>query len=269
MILRTHRMIRQPLCAIAVAAVSLLARLASAEEPGAPEGQNREAISEPAPVHLMALTAPARLADARIAASTWAGYDGAIENPRITVSVEAALIRRLAIVVGADSSSDGTRQFALRPLVALRFQVVEQEAIGVDAAAAVAYRQDRFDVDGGFFQATIALGRRFDRLLLGLNLIYGVDPEGDDHEGEVCAAARVEVAPSFYLGVDGRYRHDLWSSDPNRAERNRPESEILAGPTAAYIHGRSAVMLEAGISRVVTTSARMAPVALAGYAATF
>jgi hypothetical protein len=262
-------MIRQTLCAVALAALSLRARLASAEEAGPPEVQTRPAATEPAPVHLMALTAPARLADAPIAGSTWAGYDGAIEGPRVTVSVEAALVRRLAIVVGADSSSDANGQFAVRPLIALRLQVLEQGAAGVDAAAAVTYRQDRFDADGGFIQGTIALGRRLDRLLLGLNLTYGIDPEGDDHEGEVCAAARVEATPSFYLGVDGRYRHDLGSTDPNRAERDRSDSELLAGPTASYVHGRWAVMLEAGISRVVTISTHTAPVALAGYAATF
>jgi hypothetical protein len=262
-------MIRRPWCAIAVAAVSLPAPLASAEEASLPEDQNRQAMSEAAPVNLVALTAPARLGAAPFTATSWAGYDGVIGSPRVSASVDARLFHRLAIAVGADSSADDKNQLTVRPLVALRLQVLEQETIGVDAVAAVTYRQDRFELDGGFFQGTIALGRRFDRLLLGLNLTYGVDPEGDDHEGEVCAAARVEVRSSFYLGVEGRYRHDLGSSDPNRTERERSESEILAGPTAAYVHGRWAVMLEAGISRVVTTSAHTAPVALAGYAATF
>lgn len=263
MIPQTHRMIRRSLCAVAAVAIAPLARAAWAEEAVAAE------IPETAPVHLAALTAPARLADAPVAGSTWAGYDGAIQSPRLSVSVEAAVFRRLALVAGADSSSDASGQFALRPLVSLRLQVLEQGGAGVDAAAAVTYRQDRFDADGGFFQGTVALGRRFDRLVLGLNLTYGIDPEGDDHEGEMCASAQVEVKPRVYVGIDGRYRHDLGSTDPNRAERDRSDSEILAGPTAAYVHGRWAVMLEAGVSRVVTTSTRTAPVALAGYAATF
>jgi len=266
MIPQTHRMIRRSLCAVAAVAGSALARAAWAEEASAAEGAEIPGI---APVHLTALTAPARLADAPIAGSTWAGYDGAIQSPRLSVSVEAAVLRRLALVAGADSSSDASGQFALRPLVSLRLQVLEQGGAGVDAAAAVTYRQDRFDADGGFFQGTVALGRRFDRLLLGLNLTYGIDPEGDDHEGEMCASAQVEVKPRLYVGVDGRYRHDLGSTDPNRAERTRSDSEILAGPTAAYVHGRWAVMLEAGVSRVVTSFTRTAPVALAGYAATF
>jgi hypothetical protein len=269
MILRAHRMVRLRRSALVVAALSFWAPLASAEEAGAPDIQKRETASEPAPVNFMAVTAPARLADASLTATTWAGYDGAIANPRVSTSVEAVLIHRLAIAVGAESSADGKGEFTLRPLVALRVQVLEQEAIGVDATAAVTYRQDRFALDGGFFQATIALGRRFDRLSLALNLTYGIDPEGDDHEGEVCAAARFEVSPSFYLGVDGRYRHDLGSTDPNRADRARSESETLAGATGGYVHGRWAIMLEAGISRVVATSVRTGPVALAGYTAAF
>jgi hypothetical protein len=53
------------------------------------------------------------------------------------------------------------------------------------------------------------------------------------------------------------------------AERARSESEAVAGATAAYTRGRWAIMLEAGVSRVVTTSTRTGPVALAGYTATF
>ncbi|HKA86891.1 MAG TPA: hypothetical protein VKE22_04460 [Haliangiales bacterium] len=252
-----------------MAALSLLAPLASAEEAGEPDVQTRQTAREPAPVNFMAVTAPARLADALVTATTWAGYDGAIENPRVSVSVEAGLLHGLAIAVGAESSTGGKGELTLRPLIALRLQVLEQEATGVDATAAVTYRQDRFELDGGFLQGTIALGRRFDRLSLVLNLSYGLDPEGDDREGEVCAAARVEVGSGIYLGVDGRYRHDLGSTDPNRAERGRSESETLAGATAAYAHGSWALMLEAGMSRVVTTSVRTGPVALAGYTATF
>src|SRR6185503_20087404 len=142
MIPRTLQLTHRVRCAITVANLSLMAPLAAAEETGAP---NSERAREPAPIHLMALTAPARLAGAAFSATTWAGYDAAIENPRVRVSVEADLTRRLAIAVGADSASGVQEQFTLRPLVAMRFQVLEQNAIGVDATTALAYRQDRFD----------------------------------------------------------------------------------------------------------------------------
>lgn len=267
MILQAHQMLRRPWLAIAAAFLALPARLAMAEEASVASPQ-KDALE---PVNLMAATAPARLSGAPFTVTTWAGYDGAISSPRVTASIEAALVRRLAlaVAVGTDSPSDSKGQLSLRPMVALRFQAFEQDTSGVDATAAVAYRQDRFDLDGGFVQGSIALGRSFDRLLVALNVTYGMDPEGDDFEGEVCAAARFEVRPRFYLGVDGRYRHDLGSTDPNRAERDRSESETLAGATAAYSSGRWAVMLEAGISQIVTTSAQTAPVVLGGYTALF
>ena len=265
MTMRVHPVPLRSWCAVAAAALVAAPAVASAEEPGGSGAPSDEST----PANLMALTAPARLNAAPFSVTTWAGYDAAIKNPRITAAVEAALFHRVAIAVGANSSADEQGQFALRPLIGLRFQALEQKATGVDAIAAVSYRQDRFDIDGGFFQSTIAVGRRFDRLAVAVNLTYGIDPEGDDHEGEASAAASLEVRPGVYVGVDGRYRHDLGSSDPDRAERDRAESETLAGATAAYAHRNWAVMLEAGVSRIVTNSPRTGPVAMAGYTGTF
>src|SRR5262249_21750886 len=139
----------------------------------------------------------------------------------------------------------------------------------VDATASAGYRQDRFEADGGFFQGTLALGRTFDRLQVVLNLVVGVDPEGDDLEGEVRAAGLVEVSQGVHLGVDGCYRHDLGSSDRLRGERDRVSSEQIGAATAAFVRGGSAVMVEAGVARVTATSTRTGPITLAGYSATF
>jgi len=267
--MRGHRMDRRERCVLVAAALLLLAPVAPAEETGVRDVEKAGVAVEPAPVNLMAVTSPARLSGAAVTATTWAGYDGANGVPSVAASVEARLFRRLALAVGVESSSDEDGELNLRPQVALRLQFLDQSSNGIDATASASYRQDRFEVDGGFFQGTVALGRSFDRLQLVLNLTFGIDPEGDDLEGEVRAAGLVEVSPGIHLGVDGRYRHDLGSTDPNRAERDRPSAEALGGATAAYVHGRWAVMLEAGLALVTTTTTRTGPVALAGYSATF
>src|SRR5262249_32474472 len=118
-------------------------------------------------------------------------------------------------------------------------------------------------------QGSVALGRRFDRLQVAMNFIFGIDPEGDDLEGEVRAAGLVDVGHGIHVGLDGRYMHDLGSTDPHRAERDRPESEALGGATAAFVHGRWAVMVEAGFAMVTNNETRSGPIALAGYSATF
>jgi hypothetical protein len=255
---------------LAAAALVSLPALAPAEEPGAPEVDRvgTEAELALAPVNLMAGTAPARLNPARITVTSWGGYDGAGDAARVSAGLEARLLRRLAIGAGVASSSD-TGSFELRPQLALRFQIALQEDAGIDATVSASYRQDRFELDGGFLQGTLALGRRFDRLRLALNASFGADPEGDDFEGEVRCAALVEARPGFYLGVDGRYQHDLGSTDPRRAHLERPSMEALAAVATAYVHGRWAIMLEAGLSLVTTESTRTGPIALAGYSANF
>src|SRR5262249_13144436 len=157
----------------------------------------------------------------------------ASQVPSVSAGVEARLLPRLALAVGVESSSDPPRDFTLRPLVALRLQLLDQRDGVVDATASAGYRQDRFEADGGLFQGTLALGRTFDRLQVVLNLVVGVDPEGDDLEGEVRAAGLVEVSQGVHLGVDGCYRHDLGSSDRLRGERDRVSSEQIGAATAA------------------------------------
>jgi hypothetical protein len=66
------------------------------------------------------------------------------------------------------------------------------------------------------------------------------------------------------LGVDTRYRHALWSTDPNRFVRDRPDAELLVGPTASYARGSWAVMAEAGFSSVRTAVTQNGLVALVG-----
>jgi len=251
------------------AAVWLLAPPTSAQETEGPRLEKAGATVEPSPVNLMAATTPARLSGAPVTATTWAGYDGASQVPSVSATVETRLLKRLALAVGVESSSEERGDFNLRPQVSLRFQVLDQAESGVDATASATYRQDEFQADGGFFQGTVALGRSFDRLQVALNFVFGVDPEGDDLEGEVRAAGLVEVGRGIRVGLDGRYRHDLGSTDPLRTERNRPTAEALGGATAAFVHGRWAVMLEAGFALVTTSETRTGPVALAGYSATF
>lgn len=251
------------------AAVWLLAPPTWAQEAEGPGLEKAGTTVEPSPVNLMAMTAPARLSGAAVTATTWAGYDGASQVPSVMASVETRLVRRLSLAVGVESSSEERGDFNLRPQVSLRFQILDQTGSGIDAAASATYRQDQFEADGGFFQGSVALGRSFDRLQVALNFVFGIDPEGDDLEGEVRAAGLIEVTRGLHVGLDGRYMHDLGLTDPLRTERNRPTAEALGGATAAYVHGRWAVMLEAGFAMVTTSDTRTGPVALAGYSATF
>jgi len=222
------------------------------------------------PVNYLPEAVAARVSDDRATATSWAGYDGARQAPLVNVEVDARIVGRLALVVGAGYAADlpNTTTRQLRPLVGARLQVLTQARSGVDGAVALMYRKDVFTSEGGFVQAALAVERRQGRARLLANLVYGQDGEADDLQGEGRLAAMVETVRGLRVGADGRYRH-LWSSDPHRAIYDRPTSEVLAGPTASYTHGSWAVMAEAGLSTIRTNVTQSGLIALAGVASSF
>ncbi|HVY36886.1 MAG TPA: hypothetical protein VHM31_03095 [Polyangia bacterium] len=258
--------------AIALLGASLLAAQPAAAEQDVldPDLTRTAQPDRHGPVSFLPEAVAARVNDDRATATTWAGYDGAKQAPLISVEVDARIVGRLALVVGAAYSADlpntATRQ--LRPVVGARAQLLDQRRFGVDGAAALMYRKDVFTSEGGFVQAALALERRQGRARVVANLMYGQDGEADDLQGEGRLAAMVETTRGLQVGVDGRYRH-LWSSDPHRATYDRPTSELLAGPTASYTSGSWAVMAEAGLSTIRTNVTQSGLIALAGVASSF
>jgi hypothetical protein len=216
------------------------------------------------PVNLLPEAVAARVSAERATATTWGGYDGAKHSPLWTLSVEARIIGRLVFVAGAGYSAELPNTPTLRPQIGFRAQLLDQARHGIDGGVAVLYRQDLFSTEGGFFQGAIALERDLGRVRLVGNLLYGQDGEGDDHDGEARLALLFKAHRNLLVGFDSRYRHSLDSTDPNRFARERPEYELLAGPTASYTRGSWAVMAETGFSTVRTTVTQSGLVALAG-----
>lgn len=249
--------------ALFVAGSLALAGPARADEDVQEPDLGRE-VSRRGPVNLLPEAIAARVGVERATATTWGGYDGAKRSPLWTLDVEARIIGRLVFVAGAGYTADMPGAPALRPQIGFRAQLLDQAKHGIDAGVAVMYRQDLFSDEGGFFQGAIALERRQGRFRIVSNLIYGQDGEGDDHDGEARLATLLEAHRGLLVGVDARYRHSLDSTDPNRFIRDRPEYDLLAGPTVSYTRGSWAVMAETGFSTVRTTVTRNGLVAMAG-----
>jgi hypothetical protein len=255
----------------AVLGVSLCVTTAAAAEEDLPEPDLTADVhaGRRGPVNVLPEAVAARVNDDRVTATTWAGYDGAKHAPLLTATVEARIVGPLTIVAGVGYTADLPSSPALRPQLGLRAQLLDQKKHGVDGAVAVMYRQDLFTTEEGFFQGAVALERRQGPIRVLGNLLYGQDGEGDDHDGEARLAALYEARPGLLVGLDGRYRRDLWSTDPNRFTRARPEYELLTGPTASFSRGSWAVMAETGFSAVRTTTTQTGLVALAGLGSCF
>ena len=258
------------LTAIVAASLCLAGSAAAAEDVLDPEVTFDASFARTGPVNLLPEGVAARVNGDRVTATTWAGYDGAKHVPLLTLAVDARIVGRLVLVVGGGYTGDmpGSPP-ALRPQVGLRAQLLDQSKHGIDGGVAVMYRQDLFSTEGGFFQGAIAVERRAGRIRMLGNVLYGQDGEGDDRDGEARKAALFEARPGLLVGLDSRYRRALWSTDPNRFVRDRPEYELVAGPTASYAHGSWAVMAETGLSTVRTTTTQTGLIALAGLSSCF
>jgi hypothetical protein len=182
---------------------------------------------------------------------SWAGYDGATRDPLFGAAAEARLGSRVVIGAGVTyAAATSLHPGAVRSSVGARLQVLDQQCHGLDAGVGFAFRQDRFVEEEGFLEAALTIGWRSDRATLLGNLGYGQDGEGDDHEGELRLAGLYRVTGSLHVGLDGRVRRLLDSTDPNRAAHGTPSLEIMAGPVAALMIGPVAVVLETGVSGV-------------------
>ena len=82
-----------------------------------------------------------------------------------------------------------------RPTIGGRVQLLRQERHGVDGSLSVFYRPEGFTEPEGEIETFVSLGRRFDRISVLGNLVYGQDPEGNERDGELRFASLYARGP--------------------------------------------------------------------------
>jgi hypothetical protein len=261
---------------LALAAVCALAAPAGAA-PAADDQQTTE-TEAPRPGAADALTQVlpgtigASVGKQTVVASAWGGYDAAMKAPVFSVNTEVKVMSRLVLMAGgayAAPNALGQGGGDLRPQLGARLQLLDQARYGLDVGVGFLFREDRFGAEDGLFQGALSVGRRFGRTAAVMNVIYGQDGEGDDHEGELHLAVLTDVGQRFHVGLDGRATHSLASTDPRRAQLGTPSGDVFGGPLAAFTYGPIAVLAEAGVSEIWTTHAQGGVVTMGGVAATF
>ncbi len=260
---------------------SLIAMAAPAAVAVAATGEpDLEPVETPAPragvdealTRIVPGTLGASVGSQTVVASSWGGYDSAGKAPIATLYTEVKLLPRLVLLAGAAwavPNALGQGGGDMRPQLGARVQLLNQAKYGVDMAAAFMFREDKFGAEDGLFQGALSFERRFDHVSTVMNVIYGQDGEGDDHEGEVHLAVLADVAQRFHVGVDSRATRALASTDPRRAQLGTPTGTLIAGPLAAFTYGPVAVMTEVGMSEVWVASLKSGVVAMGGVGAAF
>jgi hypothetical protein len=257
--------------AVLVSFFALLLSTALAPRASAQEVVEADLVAPPSrdATRFLATTTSAVVGTSSALTAAYGGYDGAAHTPTFSVGTELRLVRRVSLVGGVAYGNASAANAGLRPQLGARVQLLGEAASGVDASLGFLFRQDRFTSEDGLFQGSLALGRTFGQTSAVLNVIYGQDGEGDDHEGEVRLAGLRHVRGGLHAGVEGRYLRSINSTDPHRVMLGTPSMEAMGGPIVAYMAGSWALVAEAGVSTRRTTRLDTGLIALGGIGTTF
>lgn len=226
------------------------------EKPVAPPPEVATAIRDGA---LLPSTLAPRVGAAGAVAFGFAGYDGARAAPIGSATAEVRVWGPLALRGGAEYAD--TRR-APRPTIGGRVQILRQERHGLDGSLSVFYRPEGFTEPEGEIETFVSLGRRFDRLSVFGNLVYGQDPEGNERDGELRFAS-LYAAGRWTFGIDSRVRFALGTRRSAMAQAE-PKLDLIAGPLAAATVGPLALFAQAGPSLLALSDRMSAGVAALG-----
>lgn len=211
-------------------------------------------------------TLSARIGRVPVFAFGSGGYDSSRNGPLVDSAVEVEIWGPFAIRVQTTYSNDTDR---MRPSIAARVQLLRQEKQGIDGALTVFFKTEGFTETEGEIETFAAIGRRFEHVSLIGNLVYGQDPEGNERDGEVHAAAFHQIG-RLILGFDSRVRFAI-GTQHGRAATTEPKFDFLAGPVATVAEGPIALFAEVGPSafQLADNPTRMGVAAFAGLGAAY
>jgi hypothetical protein len=210
------------------------------EKPMTPPAEIAVALREGA---LLPSTLAPRVGATGALAFGFAGYDGARSSPIGGATAEVRVWGPFALRGGAEYSTD--RKVA-RPTIGGRVQFLRQDRQGIDGSLSVFYRPEGFTEPEGEIESFVSLGRRFERVSVLGNLVYGQDPEGNERDGELRFASLYGVG-RWSVGLDSRLRFAI-GAQKSASAAAEPRFDLLAGPVAAATVGPVALFAQAGPS---------------------
>jgi hypothetical protein len=228
-------------------------------EPAAPAEEPALAATEAGA--FLPQTLPARVGSVPVFAYGSGGYDSSRRGPLVDSAVEAHVWGPFALRFQATYSNDTDR---VRPSVAGRVQLLRQERHGVDGALTVFFKTEGFTETEGEIETFASIAHRFRWIALVGDLVYGQDPEGNERDGEVRAAA-FHQGRRLMLGLDSRVRFAI-GAQHGHSSTTEPVFDFMGGPVATIAAGRFALFAQVGPSafELANSSPRAGVAALAG-----
>jgi hypothetical protein len=206
-------------------------------------------------------TLSARVGSVPVFAYGSGGYDSTRRGPLVDSAVEAHVWGPFALRVQSTYSNDTAR---MRPSVAGRVQLLRQERHGIDGAVTIFFKTEGFTETEGEIETYASIARRFQRITLIGDFVYGQDPEGNERDGEIRAAAFHQWG-RLMLGLDSRVRFAI-GAQHGHAATTEPVFDVMGGPVATVAAGPVAIFAQAGPSafELANSSSHLGVAALAG-----
>jgi len=226
------------------------------EKPMAPPPEIRTAVADGA---LLPSTLAPRVGATAGVALGFAGYDGARSAPIGSATAEVRVWGPFAVRGGVEYSSARKEG---RPTIGGRVQLLRQNKHGVDGSVSVFYRPEGFTEAEGEIESFVSLGRRWERVSVFGNLVYGQDPEGNERDAEVRFASLYGVG-SWSFGLDSRLRFAIGTQKGTMAAAE-PKFDLLAGPVASATVGPVAFFAMGGPSVLKVTNGTATGIAALG-----
>lgn len=213
-------------------------------------GTRRDAAQVTRDGTFLPLTWSPRVGDQRVSGVFTGGYDSAPGQGAVFSGVvEGALYNRLALRVGVEY---GAPTNSANPSVGFRLGILRQERYGVDLGVGFQYRNVGFSEAKGEFEMMVMVARRWNRLALFGNAVFGVGLDAAERDGEVRVGAMYAVHDRVNVGLDARARFDLGEETALR-KMNKLENEfdLIAGPMATVAAGPVMLLAHAGVHTLV------------------
>lgn len=188
-------------------------------------------------------TLSARVNSLKVTGFGSAGYDSSRRAPVIDSALEAGVWGPFALRFQATYSNDTDK---MRPSIGGRAQLLRQEKHGLDGAVTVFFKTEGFTETEGEIETFASVGRRFERVSIVGDLVYGQDPEGNERDGEVHAALFHQHRWLMY-GLDSRVRFAI-GTQHGHAATTEPVFDFTGGPLAMAATGPVVFFAQAGPS---------------------
>jgi hypothetical protein len=130
------------------------------------------------------------------------------------------------------------------PSARVRYQILNQFAHGLDMATGVRFKTVGFHPDQGEVEFLVAAGRRFGRLEVVLNGVFGVATGGESGKDvEAKAFAGWRFTEALRAGIDGRLQAEVadeaqTAAPPPGVSRGR-DYDLTAGPAVSWLVTRT------------------------------